>query len=297
MRLMLHTVARQSVGIYEPIYINGQTINQASFLPYFHVSNKYYSRWREFRIHIEMYRSRFYERHLFTGLFSPKFELKTRIKGKDFIEFCMCNPDADVVLINPFPHLAYMSFNVWSHAEACHTGIVKIAQQLLSDASIKLVLDIDARHDSSVLSYSSFWCGTRSFWHSFVGEILNPLAIFLEANPNAPSVQNAMQETLHADPAPFLPFITERLFTTYISQKPDLTIASYPLNPYDYCLHEMELNRLKCIKDEVDIADKYQMYPPHLKVSIQDFLLQTFIPYHLDYNKNNPHPHYGRIIA
>lgn len=285
----------QDVGIYEPIYLNGQTISQENFIPLLHTSNKHFANWREFRIHVEMFRNRVFEKHIFTGLFSPKFELKTKITGIEFAEFCVDNADADVVFINPFPQLAYMSFNIWMQAEANHSGIIGIAKNLLNDAGINLSINTKQRHCHKVLSYSSFWCGNAKFWNNYVGTILLPLADFIEKNPNAPSVRAALNDTFHTDPSPYLPFITERLFTTYVSQQHDLIPKYYPLNPTDYCLNQNEIDFIANTKPILDEADKQRIYPDSIKENLQSACNKSTIEAK-EYYKKNVHPHTGRVI-
>lgn len=292
---MSRILTNQDVGIYEPIYLDGQTISQKNFHPYPHNSNKDFAHWREFRIHVDMFRNSIFEKHAFTGLFSPKFELKTKITGPAFAEFCVKNADADVVFINPFPHLAYMSFNIWMQAETNHSGIVEVANNLLNDAGVSLTIDTEKRHDLTVLAYSSFWCGNAKFWQTYVGQVLSPLASFIETNPDAPSVKSALQETFHTDPSPYLPFITERLFTTYIAQANDLKIVHYPLDPLNYCFNQYEIDLVSNSRQRIDKADKLKIYPESIKISMQSVCDQSIIDAK-EYYKNNVHPHTGRII-
>ena len=242
-----------------------------------------------------MYRNRIFEKHTFTGLFSPKFELKTKITGQEFADFCVTNADADVVFINPFPQLAYMSFNIWMQAEANHSGIVDVANNLLNDAGVNLTIDTEQRHDHTVLAYSSFWCGNAKFWQTYVGQVLSPLANFIETNPDAQSVKSALKETFHTDPSPYLPFITERLFTTYIAQTNDLKITPYPLDPLDYCFNQHEIDLVSNSRQIIDKADNLKTYPESIKANMQFICDQSIIDAK-EYFKNNAHPHTGRTI-
>lgn len=285
----------QNVGIYEPIYLDGQTTSQKNFIPYPHTSNKDFASWREFRIHVDMFRNRIFEKHAFTGLFSPKFELKTKITGPTFAEFCVKNADADVVFINPFPHWAYLSLNVWMQGEAYHTGIVEITNNLLNDAAVNLTLDAEQRHDCKVLSYSSFWCGNAKFWYAYVGQVLNPLADFIENNPDAPSVKAVLQETFHTDPCPFLPFVTERLFTTFIAQQNTLRFQHFPLDPLEYCFNPHHHNLVTNVRQIVEELDSLRNFPSSFVEHMRFLCIQTFTD-DREYFKKNPHPHTGKII-
>ena len=292
---MIKETTTLDVGIYEPIYLEGQKISQKNFIPYAHTSNKEFAHWREFRLHVDMYRKRIFEKHALAGLFSPKFELKTKLTGLEFANFCTKNADADVVFINPFPHLAYMSFNIWMQAEANHAGIVEIASSLLFDAGIDLQINTEERHDHSVLAYSSFWCGNDKFWHAYVGKILEPLALYVENHPESPSVKAALQETFHTDPSPYLPFITERLFTTFIAQQADLKKCHYPLNPIAYCFNQSDIDLVTSNREIVDQADRLKNHSASMKEGMQSFCNQAIIDAK-EYFKLNKHPHTGRPI-
>lgn len=286
---------QQQVGIYEPLYLKNQVISQECFLPYQHTTNNLFSSWREFRLHVDMYRNNIFKKHLHSGIFSPKFELKTKIKGIDFIGFCGKNAEADVIFANPFPQLAYMSFNIWMQAEANHPGIVKVAEDLLNDACVDLAIDTEQRHDLSVLCYGSFWCGKAHFWDNFVGGVLDPLAKYLENNPNSLSARNAMRETFHTDPTPYLPFITERLFTTYIAQNLDLDVVHYPVSIRDCCLNQDEINYYESVKEVVDSADRSRQYSLSLKENMKLHCASSVASARVHY-RNHKHPHTGRII-
>ena len=84
-----------------------------------------------------MYRQGIYKKQKFTGLFSPKFRLKSKISGQDFLDFATAHQEADVCLLNPFPQLAYFSFNVWMQGEHAHPGLTERAQALLDAFSMQ----------------------------------------------------------------------------------------------------------------------------------------------------------------
>ena len=98
-----------------------------------------------------------------------------------------------------------------------------------------------------------------------MGQILEPIAQFLENNPAHPAAQAVTCRTFHADPAPFLPFIIERLFSTFLSFSPDIKAQAYPLkNVLDYCLSEDEKTRILEIMPTIDTADQAGFFSDEL---------------------------------
>lgn len=283
------------VAIYEPIYQIGQTVSDLRFSSYSHLGNERFSSWREFKIHVDMFRANSHRKHIFCGLFSPKFSMKCRIGSDIFLDFCEKNMDSDVVFINPFPQLSYISFNVWEHAEVFHPGIIEVARNLLKVAGVDLSISTDQRHGQEVLAYSSFWCGSEKFWDLYVGGVLNKLALFIEQNPDNPVVKAALSDTYHYDPAPYLPFITERLFTTFLSQELSVKYAGFPVNPLDYCLNDYERDVVLRIYDEVDSADANNNFDKELIDKMRSSLL-GLVKYNNDFYKKNLHPHTGRCF-
>jgi hypothetical protein len=83
------------IAIYEPLDMPGQSLNDPAFRPLM-IENNDWAEWREFHILVDMYRRGLHRQQSFTGLMSPKFRLKTKITGIQFIEFVGADTDADV---------------------------------------------------------------------------------------------------------------------------------------------------------------------------------------------------------
>jgi hypothetical protein len=251
-----------SIAIFEPLYSQDQVQVENAFFP-LAVKDNAQAGWREFKFYVDMYRRAEHRTHGYTGIFSPKFRLKSRITGEQFIRFVQDQPGADVYFINPFPHLRYWSFNVWMQGEHAHPGLTDAAQSLLEASGVDLDIGKTPRHGPGLLAYSNFWVGSERFWDAYVGDALVRIAAFLEQNPEHPAARRVMEETAHTDPAPFLPFIVERLFSTFISQRPNVTVVSYAqgfANVLDYCVNEYErrlVGRMKSRVDEADAANAF----------------------------------------
>lgn len=253
------------IAIYEPLYLSDQKLAEPAFRPLRTESNVH-ADWREFYLLVEMYRRGMHRQQSLTGLMSPKFGLKTGISGTQFIEFIDANSDADVCFINPFPHIAYLSFNVWMQGECVHPGLTSHAQALLDAAGVNMTIADIPRHGSGVLCYCNFWVGSERFWDAYVGGILLPIAQFLEKNPEATISRNVLSPTWYHEPVPFLPFIIERLFSSFLSRPTcKLTVRAFPVDPFKSCFNKFEKGIVACVKDDVDAADEAECFPDTLK--------------------------------
>ena len=287
-----------TIGIFEPFYELNQSLSEPAFLPLVRESNLR-PEWREFQILIEVYRSGKHLEHDYTGVFSPKFNLKCKISGEQFIEFVHANTGKDVYFINPFPQNAYCSFNVWMQGEYAHPGISSAAQSLLDACGLGVDIKNTPRHGPGVLAYANFWVGSREFWCQYVGGLLNPIAEFLENNPSHSATKCVMQETTHTDTAPYLPFIIERLFSTYLSAYPEYKIGAYQIDGEEilnYCISDYERLLYKAMVSQVQSAEAVGIFSPEL-ISQMDMLSALRQQYILELFTVKPHPHTGKPIG
>ncbi|TCF98197.1 hypothetical protein BZM26_27105 [Paraburkholderia strydomiana] len=287
-----------SMGIaaYEPLYQTGQTLAESEFRPLAVAQNS--EAWREFRILIDFYRRGHHRLDNFSGILSPKFRLKTGVSGRDFVNFVSSNPDADVCIINPYPGARYLSYNVWMHGEAFHPGIVARGQALLNLAGIDWDLRDAPRNGERTLCYSNFWIGSAAFWESYVGGVLDPIARFLEQNPDDPVARDVMDPTTHYTSAPFLPFIVERLFSTFLALHGRTKIAVHT-GPYErvmeLCDTEFERDIVREMRPVVDACDNAEGFSPEVK-NLQALHTRLFQKYVAEYYARHPHPHTGRML-
>jgi hypothetical protein len=282
--------------IYEPLYEEGQAISEGSFMPLRLDENP--TSWREFRMLVDFYRRGDHRKFDKSGIFSPKFRLKTRVTGEEFISFSDANSEADVCFINPVPTIPYFSFNVWMQGEVAHRGLTEVSQMLLDACGIDVRIASVPRHGPSNVCYSNFWVGTPEFWERYVGGWLDPIARFLEENPESDVTRAVLVGTLHnmeEGGTPYLPFIIERLFSTFVSLNPDLKVAAHPIakTPLDYCVVDFEQEVVSYMLDEVDEADRTQIFTSDLKRKMR-LLCGLLQQYGMLYHAANPHPHYAK---
>lgn len=283
------------ISIYEPLYARGQELSEPAFKALLLPDNSH-ADWREFRIMVDFYRRGDHKSGM-NGIFSPKFGLKTKVAAKDFLNFCEANRHAEVCLINPFPQIAYYSFNVWTQGEANHPGLTERAHDLLNAAKVDLSIERLGRNSTKNLCYSNFWVGTQSFWERYVGGILDPIARFLESFPDSLTARSVMERTWHTDGAPFLPFIVERLLSSFLASHPDVNVAAFELpDVSNYCLTEFERELTMGIRPIVDAADSLTSFPPELR-KFQELACRLNVMYAQEHFRSNAHPHTGRAVG
>ncbi|EEA04145.1 conserved hypothetical protein [Burkholderia sp. H160] len=281
--------------IYEPLYLDGQTLSEPAFKP-LPVDNSQ-AAWREVRILVDFWRRGGHRAGGFVGIFSPKFGLKTKVPAERFLSFVAGHANADVCLINPFPQLSYYSFNVWMQGEANHPGLMERSQALLDAVEMDWNLSATPRNDARTLSYSNFWVGTEQFWDEYIGGIIEPIARFLEQNPDHDVARSVMDATYHSDPAPFLPFIVERLLSAFLAARADLSVAAYPIEDVEpYLTTPCERELVELMKPLVDSADASGVFSEDLR-KMQEHACQFLVLYSKVYYETSAHPHTCRTIT
>lgn len=291
-------MTRPGTVIYECLYAKDQTLSDP-FLTPLAIANDH-PEWRELQAFLEIYRRGDWRQHDFTGMFSPKFALKTHIGVDRFLGFVADNADADVCLINPFPQIGYWSYNVWMQGEHAHPGLGAAAQAVLDAVGIPWQLSEVPRHGPGLLAYGNFWVARPKFWQAYVGEVLQPIADFLLKESIHPAAQAIMLPTHHTDQAPFLPFMIERLFSTYLSLHPQWKVAAWTVNLPEvvdsYCLNDFERLLVKSLHTEIDTADAQSKFDPSL-IERMNTACSLFQQHFFDYYTHRIHPHSGRPVV
>lgn len=283
---------RFRVDIHEPLWRPGQVLRNAAFLPLPLPDNRYAS-WREFRIFVDFFRRGGHTNADMTGIFSPKFQLKSNITGQQFIDFAQSHAEADVCFINVFPTIPYYSYNVWMQGESTHPGLLQRAQALLAASGIDWDLSATPRHNGANLCYGNFWVGTPAFWQAYVGGVLDPIARFLETNPDAPEARAVFDAAPHTVEAPFLPFITERLFSTFLSLHPALKVVPFHdagRDPLRHCTTEFRREVVCHMRSRVDQADASNSFTLEL-IQEQALFSRLAALYHSVHFQLHRHPH------
>jgi hypothetical protein len=277
------------IAIYEPLYRPGQEPEEPAFLPR-RVENSD-AGWRELRIIVDMFRKGVHREQALTGLFSPRFRQKAKISGSQLIDHIEANPGASVYIVNAHGFLPYFAYNVWMDRESMHPGLIGRAQALLDASRVNLQLSETPRHAPDQVCYNNYWVGTERFWDDYVGGVLNPIAEFLEREPQSEAALSVFAPTFHYEPAPFLPFIIERLFSTYLSHAKPKVVA-YPTDPLGSCRYDFERDIVSFVRNRVTRADREGYFPPDL-IAWMRLLCRLRARYLYAYFADNPH-HFSR---
>jgi len=284
--------------IYECIYQENMRVSDPDTTPLM-VENSRPER-RELQAYVQAFRQGIHLRHERIGVFSPKFSLKTKVSVAEFRRFCMQHPSVNTCHINPFPQIRYWSYNVWEQGEEMHPGLISNAQALLDAIQIPIDLKLTPRHDSRLLAYCNFWVADRNFWEQYVGNILIPISDFLDQEPKHPAAKGIMAPTQHTLATPLLPFLIERLYSTWISMHPEHRVAAYPIEHQDvlerYCLNDYERLMVKQMHRLVDQCDSQGDFPHGVRQRLSD-MCALHRCHMLDYYEYRPFPHSGQPIA
>jgi hypothetical protein len=288
---------KNEVIAYEPLYQPNQKISSSVLTPLNWQQNPMPD-WREFALYVHLYRNKKYTSSRMTGILSPKFQLKTGVTPDSFIEFVRTHLFADVILINPFPQIPSFSYNVWMQGEVAHPGITKIAEDLLAAAGLKWRLSDVPRQSTEIVCYSNFWLGTPSFWQRYVGGVLLQIAKYLENNINSTVSKAVLLPTRHTGPAPYLPFIIERLFSTFLTMQPDLQCVAWKYSPDEIlnrCVSEYERILVSSICPITREADSHSVFPENIRNQMQ-LMCKLWQQHSWDYFSLHNHPHGNQNI-
>ena len=280
------------IVVYEPIYAAEQKRTELAFTP-LPVSNDRPD-WREFAIIVEIYRRGLHRNGGLTGLFSPKFGVKSGLTGESFIRFAQSQADANVVMVNAQPQHAFLAYNVWHGGEVSHPGLLRRSQNLLDAVKIDWDLAAQARHGPEILCYSNFWVADEAFWDAYVGGVLLPIAEFIETHPAEPAVKAIAEPTRYLTAAVFLPFMIERLFTTYLALNRRWRVAPLLLDPKNRCSSPMEAMIVAFTSPRIEKASREGFSDD--VIELLRFAQIVAREYHEIYFKNQVHPYTGDVV-
>lgn len=286
---------KSNIVVYQPIFSTNALV-EPGFTP-LDLGNPR-PEWRELQFMVELYRRGEHRKHSHLGLVSPKFRLKAGVAGADFISFVKKNEHVDVAFLNPFPQIAYWSYNVWHQADYAHPGIRAVADALLRATGSPLDIAAHFRNDLRTLAYCNFWVGNELFWDRYVGGVLEPIARLLESEPEHPAARAAMMDTVHTDRAPYLPFIIERLFSTFLAVDPAITFMGYRGDGEwvsDCCVNRFEQLLYQRLRNAVDAADQIGSFSTCLRDTM-DLACCVWQQQFFDYFSVRAHPHTGRSV-
>jgi hypothetical protein len=162
-----------------------------------------------------------------TGFLSWKFGAKTGIAGRAFVEFIERNPGHDVYLVNPHRVEPRPFTGIWQQAEVHHPGITGLAQRILDAVGVTVDLTTLSQPREQIL-FCNYWAGTRRFWDEYMA-FCEPVHHQIREKLNSADRAIAWSRADREIDAPYVPFIMERLFSTFLALRPDLRYRSLDL--------------------------------------------------------------------
>lgn len=186
----------------------------------------------EYSVILHLFRQKFHEKADYTGVFSWRFQDKTRVSPGEFFAFCRHHPGYDVYFINPFPEQTHLYRSVWEQGEKCHANLKAIAQDLFDE--LDYGIDVDAiRNDETNTLFSNYWIGNVSFWERYI-EFTKPVYDYISKNKDNNLVKNLKATAPYHYSVSYIPFLMERLFSTLLWKE-----GSISRLPYTYSLEQI----------------------------------------------------------
>lgn len=190
-----------------------------AFIPYDNRLNPC-PEWREYHVFRTAWISGLCRDGDVTGFLSWKFGAKTGLRGKQFIRFIRRHPGRDVYFAHPYRVEPHAFTNIWQQAELHHPGILALAQRIFDAVGRDLDLASLDQPREQVL-FCNYWAGTLGFWNGFMGFCEPVYHHILHGLDDAERRLIWSRADREID-APYVPFIMERLFSTYLAIRPGL---------------------------------------------------------------------------
>jgi hypothetical protein len=214
-----------NVSIHQIFYDDSQRASlDPAFMPYDNRSNEQ-PEWREYHVFRTEYLAGRCREGCITGYVSWKFGMKTRVPGSAFVAFIERHPGHDVYFLNPRGLERGSYRNVWLQGEFHHPGILGLARRIFREADI----DVDpARLEQprSQVLYCNYWAGSRRFWDAYMA-FCEPVRHVLLHGLSEDDRRLLRSRADKAIDACFIPFIMERLFSTLLTLRPDISFRGW----------------------------------------------------------------------
>lgn len=189
------------------------------------------------------------------GALSWKFTQKTGLSGSDLHQIIATNPGFDVYYCNPYPELEAQYHNLWLQGETAHPNFNVLCQEFFEVAGLDADI-LKSFAPSSLFAAANYFVATPRFWRAYMAFVDTVVA---RAEGGMSKTAKAMiyssaadRQGIHAG-ASYLPFIVERLFSVFLSQK-DSVFSAYK---FSLPAKENALNvHLKLLKQMKDVAIK-----------------------------------------
>lgn len=186
------------------------------------------------------------------GAVSWKFRQKTGLSGEALLAAIRANPGFDVYFCNPHPDAEALYHNLWMQGETSHPQFVTLAREVFAAAELEPAA-LEGLWPAALYAAANYFVATPAFWADYLGFV----ARVLEALPGkltplgAALLGSSMADArgAHAN-ASYLPFIVERLFSTFLLARRGKYRAFKYLTERSRLERNIHLQHLREMKDE-----------------------------------------------
>ncbi|NJN45505.1 MAG: hypothetical protein HC808_02320 [Candidatus Competibacteraceae bacterium] len=236
-----------NIKIYQIYYQNDQqNFLDINFTPYSNILNNNPD-WREYWVFKETYDKCLHKQADFTGFISWRFNEKTRIDGKRFIDFINTNlpNNYDVYFINPLPWDLDCFDNIWLQGDYYHKGILDFTQHILAKCGV----DINLReivHREATGAYCNYWVGNQYFWDEYMNFTL-PVYKYLSEDLSEEERDFLYSDSNYHISTNYIPFIMERMFSTLLSYNKNIKALGFKYTSEE--IYRLTLNNYRVVRD------------------------------------------------
>jgi hypothetical protein len=250
---------KKKLAIYQIYYLENQLSKLVKeFIPYDNCANPD-PRWREYYVFRNAYLNKSYLNAAYTGYFSWKFQEKTQLSGEEFNSFVRRNPGYDVYFVNPFPDQAAIYKNVWLQGDRCHPGILPFVEKMFRSLSYE-ISPRELVQPYQVGAFCNYWVGNARFWKEFI-EFCEPAYQYIETRLDPEDAKFIHSRADRSIQAPYIPFIMERFFTTFLLTKgKSLKYLGFDYNRPKYLLRRFG-PFAPLAQGILDIRETYDQWP------------------------------------
>jgi len=211
----------------------------------------------EFNVFEQLQRNAATEGATLWGALSWRFAEKTGMQGADLVKQIVDHPGYDLYFCNPHPFNEALYHNMWMQGEVSHPQFLELVRLFYAAAGLD---DKELRviESSGNFTASNYFVASPKFWAAFIPYVKRVLVTADKAlDPKVRDLIHskvADDKGLHAG-ATYIPFIVERLFTTFMRSE------GKGLKSYKVALpeRERELNvHLKLLREMKDVAHRTQ---------------------------------------
>lgn len=162
------------------------------------------------------------------GVFGPRWQEKLRYPSIEIIQSIDTNPDYDVYVFNHARVVSALTQNVWEHGEIFHQGIKRVTAAAFKEAGYnEKVLDIIMTKN---VCYSSYFVASKVFWKDYLNFVRTIIDKLESLTGEDEKIYRGSANYSRDKNLTMLPFIVERLFSTFLHLNPKYKVYSKPVD-------------------------------------------------------------------